>query len=240
MKKISIFLAAATLITVTGYSQVRVGLQAGGHLASAKSEVDGVEQDGSKSLFGYKIGGIVQVGISDQISFMPELNFIAKGGKFESSTVTDFGFGKTTIAINGDVKPYFVEVPLNIAYTASSEDGSGFFAGLGPVISLGLGGKTNSTITTTIEATGFPTQTTTATDNADIKFDGKKDATDDKAHLKGLEFGGNVFAGYRLSNGVFVKASYNMGFSNLSPEDKTSFKTSYFGLSVGYFFGQSN
>jgi hypothetical protein len=51
-----------------------------------------------------------------------------------------------------------------------------------------------------------------------------------------LECGGNAFAGYKINNGVFVKASYNMGFSNLTPEDNVSLKTSYFGLRIGYFF----
>lgn len=219
-------------------SQVRVGLHAGGGLGSLKSEVDGKKEDGSKSAFSFKAGGVASIGISDNIAFMPELNFVRKGGKFKTTDKQTIpGVGSTTIVTDGEINLGFIEVPLNIAYTSSSEDGSGFFGGIGPVISLGVGGKATGSATTTIEITGFPTQTTTSSSSSTVKFDGKKDATDNDTHLKGLEFGGNIFAGYRLSSGLFLKASYNMGFSNLSPEDKTSIKTSYFGIGVGFLFG---
>ncbi len=238
MKKISILLFASLLISAAGYSQVEFGIQAGGNLGKTIEENDGVKQEGNKFLFGFKFGGVAKISLSDQFSFMPELNYVSKGGKLDFTEVVKEGIITTTTKAAGETRMSFIEVPLNLTYNTASEDGSGFFGGLGPVISLGIGGKTDGTATTTIEVTGFPTQTASSTYKADIKFDGKKDATDDYAHLKGLEFGGNVFAGYKLSNGVFAKASYNMGFSNLSPEDKTSFKTSYFGLTIGYFFGQ--
>ena len=239
MKKISIVLVASLFTAVTGFSQVNFGIQAGANLAKVMEENDGQKQNGNKFLFGYKFGGVAKIPVSDQFSFMPELNYVAKGGKLKSTDVTVSGIVKTTIVSEGETKLSFIELPLNIAYTSASEDGSGFFGGLGPVISLGISGKSNGTATSTIEVTGFPTQSASSSFNGDVVFDGKANATDGKGHLKGLEFGGNIFAGYQLSNGLFAKATYNMGFSNLSPEDKTSFKTSYFGISLGYFFGQS-
>jgi hypothetical protein len=240
MKKINVCIILAILISLTGFSQARFGLLAGGHLGTVSIEDDGKEEPGKKSNFGFRFGAIAQIPISDQFSFMPGLNYVSKGGKYELNEVENLG-GGITMTTTGEQKitTSFIEVPLNFAYTGSSDQG-GFFAGLGPVISLGISGKFkgNQTITTVIP--GFPTQTSSADFDADIKFDGKKDATDDKIHLKGLEFGGNIFAGYMMSNGLFVKALYNTGFANLSPEDKTSFKTSYFGISIGFLFGSSS
>lgn len=239
MKKISIALLFVSFFVFNANSQTSFGFHAGGGLASLNSKFDGKKQDGGKHTFSFKVGGVASVGISDNISFMPELNFVRKGGKTElNETETIPGnLGTITTVVNGETNLGFIEVPLNIAYNASSEDGSGFFGGIGPVVSFGIGGKSKGSSTITTAITGFPSQTASTSFNSDVKFDGKKDATDNNDHLKAFEFGGNVFAGYKMSNGVYAKAYYNIGFSNLSPEDKTSVKTSYFGIGVGFLFG---
>jgi Outer membrane protein beta-barrel domain len=237
MKKL--FVTSVALFSLfTAMAQVSVGLQAGGHLASMKSESDGTEQPGKKSLLGFKFGAVASIPVSDQVSFMPALNFVTKGGKFSENSVENVGLGTVTTTADQTVSMSFIEIPLNIAYTSPSEDGSGFFGGLGPVLSLGVGGKSEGSATIKTVIPGFVDNTTTTDFSGKIKFDGKKnDGTDGNFHLKGFEFGGNVFAGYRLSNGVFAKASYNIGFSNLSPDDKSVVKNSYFGITIGYFFG---
>jgi hypothetical protein len=79
-----------------------------------------------------------------------------------------------------------------------------------------------------------------------VKFDGEKNDGDlqnpddipEEVHLKAFEFGGNVLAGYRFSNGLFIQANYNHGFSNISPDDNSKVKNKYFGLGIGYFFNR--
>lgn len=237
MKKTILALVISTA-AFTSNAQVSFGVQGGAGLSSVTSKFDGKEQEGKKSVFGFKIGAIASIPVSDQVSFMPELNFVRKGGQFKLNETENIGGGATITTVgNSETNLSFVELPLNIAYNSASEEGSGFFGGLGPVLSFGIGGQTESALTIKTTFPGIPDQTISNTSKADIKFDGEKNATDGKDHFKGFEFGGNVFAGYKLSSGVFVKGYYNMGFSNLSPKDKTSFKTSYFGISVGYLFG---
>jgi hypothetical protein len=134
---------------------------------------------------------------------MPQLNVLAKNSSISEGTD------------NVDINMTYVELPLNFVYTSN-----GFFAGVGPSIAFGVGGKFKS-----------------AGDEADIKFDGKKDATDDKVHLKGLDFGGQIIAGYKLPSGLFFNVLYNHGFSNISPESDETMKNKYFGFGIGYFFG---
>ena len=237
MKRISLSILIVSLAAFNAKSQVSFGVQAGGHLSSVEAKQNGTTFPGKKSTFGFKIGGVASVPLSGPLSFMPELNFVRKGGKFSRTETVDLGvLGKITNNIKQEYSPSFIEVPLNLAYNAGNEGGSGFFGGLGPVVSFGIGGNAKASVVVTSVINGTTT-TNAENQSANIKFDGKKDATDDNLHLKGFEFGGNVFAGYKMSNGFFAKASYNMGFSNLSPEDKSSFKTSYFGISIGYFFG---
>jgi hypothetical protein len=114
-----------------------------------------------------------------------------------------------------DLSMTYVELPLNFVYNSG-----GFFVGVGPSVAFGIGGKFKS-----------------GSDKADIKFDGKKDATDDKVHLKALDFGGQAIAGYKLPSGLFFNVHYNLGFSNISPDDEGTVKNKYFGFGLGYFFG---
>ena len=235
MKKIILSLAMLNLFTICGMSQAQFGVHAGGLLTSIHSKYDGKSGEGEKSIFGFKIGGIAKVSLADQFCFMPELNIVSKGGKSSTSETINTGNGTLTSESEDKVNMIFIEIPLNFAYSSGKE--GGFFGGLGPVISLGISGKDDYTETLTSTVPGIPNSS--QSDKVDIKFDGKKEATDDKIHLKGLEFGGNIFAGYQLSNGLFIKALYHVGFSNLSPEDKTSVKTNYFGIGVGFLFGGS-
>lgn len=110
----------------------------------------------------------------------------------------------------------YVELPLNFVYTSN-----GFFAGVGPSIALGISGKTKES--------GQP--------DGNVKFDGKANGNDNNYHLKALDFGGQVIAGYKLESGLFFNAHYNIGFSNISPDSGTSIKNNYFGFGLGYFFG---
>lgn len=233
MKRISMAILFVSVAVLQAKSQASFGIQGGGLAGSVRAEDNGKNFPGKKSVFGFKIGAVASVPISGGVSFMPELNYVSKGGKFSSSTTVDLGIlGKVTTDSKQEYTPSFVEVPLNIAYSTGA---NGFFGGLGPVVSLGIGGKATSdnTVTTVVNGTS---NTSTSKTSSTIKFDGKDNAQDERVHLKSVELGGNVFAGYRMSNGFFAKASYNMGFSNLSPVANSSFKTSYFGLSLGYFF----
>ena len=110
----------------------------------------------------------------------------------------------------------YVELPLNFVYTSG-----GFFGGVGPNVAFGIGGKQKQD--------GEPDVT--------VKFDGKANGTDANAHLKALDFGGQAIAGYKLQSGLFFNVHYNLGFSNISPDDGLTVKNNYFGFGLGYLFG---
>ncbi|HEU0111954.1 MAG TPA: porin family protein [Flavisolibacter sp.] len=204
------------LTVLSGYlvtAQIQVGVHADVILASQKIEVSGFDLSGDNRV-SWRGGLVANIPATEQISFMPQLNLLSKGGKFDIEDVkTEF-------------KLTYLELPLNFVYNSS-----GFFAGLGPVLSYGMGGKVTAT-------------DGTDTEEIDVKFDGKKEAdvTDEKLHLKGFEFSGNVLAGYKLPSGLFFKATYNFGLSNISPEDEEegTMKNSYYGFGIGYFFGSNS
>lgn len=116
----------------------------------------------------------------------------------------------------------------------TAEDG--FFVGVGPSLSYGISdkGKYDANFD------GFGS----FSEDVKVKFDGKENEEVDEnelpteVHLKAFEFGANALAGYRFTNGLFVQASYNHGFSNISPDAGTKIKNRYFGIGIGYFLSR--
>jgi hypothetical protein len=234
MKKTLFVLSLIAFATVV-HAQPTYGIHANGIMANVKGEYteDGETfKDEGKYRFSWKAGVFANVPLTDNFSFMPQLNLLSKGTKIEESGTETISPGLTyNYTIDGNAKYTYLELPLYFLYNSNSETG-GFFGGVGPVISYGIGGEEKATTTISL---GGDSQSETTTNN--VKFDGKPNATDEDSHYEALEFGAGIIAGYRLSNGIFVNAHYNHGLSNISPEDNTKYKNRYFGLGIGYVFG---
>ena len=205
--------AVLTAGVFVAQAQTTFGVHAAGIMANQTAKSGDTELD-TKSRFGWKVGGVANMPIASNIAFMPQLNVVNKGSEIKMD-IPMFG------TIEGTTSLTYVELPLNFVYTSG-----GFFGGIGPSIAFGIGGKE------TYKSGGTEEET-------DVKFDGKKDATDDKSHYKGLDFGAQVIAGYKLPSGLFFNVHYNHGFSNIAVEDDVEIKNSYFGFGVGFMFGGS-
>ncbi len=222
MKKTIIALTTA-LTVVTAQAQTKFGAQLGFLSSKVNIEDNGQELKGLKNKGGIKIGVFAEIGISNGIYFTPALNYVNKGAKLkETVDIAGSGTSYTTKFITN-----YVEIPLAFTYKANGTNG--FFASAGPVIGLGIGGKLKTKVSGSINGLDD-------TPDAKVKFDGKKDATDDNFHLKALEIGATIAAGYELENGLRFQLSFNPNFSNLAPEDKAVYRNSYFALGVGLRF----
>jgi hypothetical protein len=225
MKKVFLFTALAVTAVAT-QAQVKFGAHAGINAASQTNKFKSGTQtitENSKSKIGFTLGAVAEISIADAIAFRPELNFTQKGGKLKEtvSGVTE----ENTLTLN------YLELPLNVVYKFEAGGGN-VFVGVGPSIGFGLSGKAKFKES----GTGVPT----TEGSVSVKFDGKDNATDGKAHLKSLDFGANFLAGYQMSNNIFFKASYSLGLSNISPEDGGTTKNKGFGFTIGYMFGGSD
>jgi hypothetical protein len=242
MKKV--FLIAAIAALSTGVkAQINFGAQVGANMANVKSEYTSgsvTTQEDTKSKVGFLVGVVAEIPLGTSLSFRPELNFIQKGAKIDATQTENSGGATITSVSTGKTTLNFIELPLNIVYGIPAGAGRLFF-GAGPSVGFGISGKYDGTTTSTLTAPGFPTQTQTTNDKGDVKFDGKKDADvaadDVNMHLKSLDFGANVLAGYKMSNGMYINVGYTMGFSNLDPNANSSLKTKGLTLKIGYMFG---
>ena len=219
MKK-TVLIVALSAAAFAVQAQTTFGAHAGINGASVTDKSTGGGQtttDKSDTKVGLTVGVSAEIPIASSLVFRPELNFIQKGGK-QSESASGFS-SETKLTMN------YLELPLNVVYKFS---GSGLFAGAGPSIGYGFSGKAKSKTTF---------GSTTTEDNTDIKFDGEKNPTDGKAHLKALDFGANFLVGYQFSNNLVLKANYTLGLSNINPQDNSSLKNTGLGFTIGYRFG---
>jgi Outer membrane protein beta-barrel domain len=217
MKKF--FFVCSVLATASVCTAQTIGLQAGLNLAS--QTIGGEESGGftisTSSRPGFLIGAVAQFPLSNSITFRPELNYIQKGSK----TADEASDQSVIIALN------YLDLPLNFTYSSDAGKGQVFF-GAGPTIGLGLSGYTKVKAGSEIVST-------------DIKFDGKsgEELNDGYGHLKAIDIGFNLLAGYYFSNGLFADAGYTFGLGNVSPEAGSSLKNDGFFIKLGYCFGDS-
>ena len=201
--------------------------------ANMTSKSDDPDEDFGdfKTRLSWSLGVTARVPLSERFVFLPQLNLLSKGGKFDETTTEDIGGGQmVTFQVKGDAKLNYLELPLNFVYQSNK-----FFIGAGPSVSYGLGGDFDGRVTYT-----FMGQTESESFSANVKFDGKKseDTDDEAVHLKALEFGANFITGYTLNNGIAINAKYNHGLSNIDPNEGSESKNRYFGLGVIYFFSR--
>jgi hypothetical protein len=169
-------------------------------------------------IIGYHGGLNVQIPIVPEFFFQPGLLFSTKGSKNSGTILTR----KYNLS--------YIELPLNFVYKGLLGNGS-VMVGFGPYAGYAIGGKL------TTEDGGLSLKT-------DIDFQNVVEISDPllATYFKALDIGGNIFAGYEMSNGIFLQLNAQMGMVKINPEDKRlsesklSIKNTGFGLSVGYRF----
>ena len=173
-------------------------------------------------IIGYHAGVNVQIPIAPQFYFQPGLLYSSKGAK-NTYTVLGTEYTSTT-------KLSYIELPLNLVYKALVGNGY-FMLGFGPYVGYGFAGK-------------VLTEGGSLSLDQKIKFTSVVETGDDLTvpYYKAFDFGGNIFAGYELANGIFAQFNTQLGMVKINPEykiapdDKSVVKNTGFGLSLGYRF----
>ena len=215
--------------TFTLNAQTRFGLQGGVNLSRVAAKSGAVKAT-SNIKYGYVAGAVAEIDLGRLIQFRPELNFIRKGGK---STIRTPYYDLVTTRKSDIVLNYIQFLPNFVLHlNAGSKK---LFVGVGPELSFGISGKSFDEINIAGSGTNY-----TTTLNRDVKFDGDKNPTDDKLHLKAFDLGLNTMIGYKISDPLFVSLSSTLGLLNISPKENSSFKNNSLNLKFGYFFGASN
>ncbi len=204
-------LLAGGLLAGLAQQTNRFGLSGGITFSKIAIKSDGVTFSTS-SLTGFSVGGLLDVPLTEHISFIPGLNYTMKGGK--ESEYDDFS--GTTFTYKSTLN--YLEVPLNFTYNTRGNTGN-FFIGTGLSVCIGLSGK-EKTIYNGV------------TESSNIKF-----GSGSNADLKLFDFGANFLAGYEFKNGINISVNYNAGLSNIAASAENGMaRNNYFGVRLGYYF----
>jgi Outer membrane protein beta-barrel domain len=208
MKKVFLSLAFISAVSIASQAQMRFGVNAGATLANIKVKSDGAKLN-YDSKIGFTVGGVAEMPINKQISFRPGISFTQKGYNFNSDVA---GYKtKYTSTFN------YLEIPLNVTYKTNVGSGK-IFVGAGPSFAYAVSGKTK-------------TEVNGQKQTEKVKFGSGSE------EVKAFDFGGNILAGYELSNGAYIGLNYNMGFSDINNDAAAKVKNNYFGVRLGFLFG---
>jgi hypothetical protein len=184
MKKL-LFLMAFLTMVISTYAQTSGGLKAGLNLSSYNGYPGTV-----KLKPGFHVGGYLSIGLSEKLSFQPELLFSTAGAKAEEhESGVGFSYEITD-------KLAYLSIPLSLQYSFGK-----FNLHAGPQVSFLMSAKEEYT-----ESYFDGVDTFTESGEDDIK-----------EHLKGVDMGLNFGAGYSFGK-LGVTARYSLGLSNISEE----------------------
>ena len=213
--KVLLFALAATALSLTSKAQDKTtfGVRAGVNFTNLNGEIGNQDLDWDIKT-GFNIGVNAEVPVATDFYLQPGLLFSTKGAK---------SGGRTT-------NVSYLEVPINFLYKPALGPGK-LLLGFGPYVGFGIGGKSkggNNMV------------------DADVKFKNDISSAESidpkKDYFKTLDFGGNLLAGYELSNKISFQLNAQLGMANLFPKidgkkpEDTKVKNTGFGISVGYRF----
>jgi hypothetical protein len=207
MKKILLLLCCAFAASAAFAQIPTFGIRGGVNFASLTASSGSLSAStGSTTTFAVGLFADFKMGA---VSIQPALNYTGKGGSSSDGS----GSG------DGDIKTYYLQVPVNLVYHIPAVIGNVYF-GAGPYVGIGLSGKAKGT-----DDNGNSV-------SEDIKF-GSEPGT-----FKKTDFGLNGIAGVEFKGGLILGINYDLGLSNISNDtgDSEALKNRVFGVSIGFKF----
>ena len=124
MKK-GILLVFSAGVAIMASAQVKFGVHANGIAAGGKivDNTDGQEVKMTlKSRLSWKAGVVADIPVAENLSFVPQLSLLSKGGKIKDSYNESYEGVEYVIKTQADAKLTYLELPLNIAYKKDKLD----------------------------------------------------------------------------------------------------------------------
>jgi hypothetical protein len=233
MKKWIFILALGTVMGNNANAQrIQVGPEIGINFNKFHEDGPGRSADYDMRT-GLKIGGIVDIGFSRNVSFQPGLFYSSKGASYDYNDIytqggiTYYEDGKTKIKAN------YLEIPMNIQFKFGYPRRARFFIGGGPYLAFAIGGEVETKYTRSYRA-GGETIYFKDKDSYDLEI-GDDPHYDD---IKRSDLGLNLNAGVMMPRGFFLRANAGIGLANVSPDDNYDTKNLGFSLTAGFLFGR--
>ncbi len=206
MKTKMIAVAVLTCTSIASQSQT---LRAGVNFANVTISSDG-DIDENKTLTSFQVGFNGNLKLAPFFFFQPGIILTGKGSKTSSGETTDPTYYRAT------TNPYYIEIPAN--FVLKSPGPIKFFAGAGPYLAIGIGGKNK--VDGKLLGTSFSSE-------KNIEWSNDDPATLDYEEgagygiLKRFDYGLNGTAGIELPNSV-IALHYGFGLAKLQSGSSSS------------------
>lgn len=210
------------------YPRVSFGPEIGLQFSSWRAQNNGYKINSSTQP-GLRAGAVLDIAVDEAVSIQMAGLFSRKAYEVDQILERTIGKMQYTEQHHSYATVNYVEIPVTIQYRFTVANMEGWFVGAGPYVAVAFGGNVYSKTERYSEGTGLLVEA------SDIKRDILigKDRGDD---VKATDIGLNLNAGYRLSQGMFVRAHTGMGLTNLaSPKNEINALRNFsFGLTLGY------
>lgn len=224
MKKIVLTASVMSALILTASAQQKsvsmvkesgttIGIHAGANMYNINGKTaNGTELD-NKLHTGFSGGADVAIPLGGGMYLQPGVDFTQKGSETKGGI-------KTTLN--------YIDIPVSFVYKPVLGTGN-FVLGFGPYVGFGVGGKVTS-----------PDGSSTKVVYKD-SYDGTVPAT--TVQLRKSDAGANFMAGYEFANKLSLNLKAQLGLKDINPDlgdanttDKTRYRNTGFGLSLGYRF----
>lgn len=209
--KRKLIVGAMALFMTLGYAnaQTQFGIKGGYNNAKITTDESGTT---TKGLSTFNAGLVADIGITDMFSVRTGLDLQGKGAKWSSSLGT------------ATVNPLYLELPVTFTVNFPVGANTALYAGAGPFVGVGVGGKLKTTGTFWGLADG----------SRNLKF-GNENGDD----LKKVDAGLNVAGGLKFNEKFGLHVQYGIGLVNTAPKadaDTRKNNTRTFGVSGIFYF----
>jgi OmpA-OmpF porin, OOP family len=225
MRRLTLSLAAFLLFSTGSFSQIRMAVTGGGHLANVKETNNLPGWDSIQSNYsgrgGAHFGFIADISFSikSKLYFQPGVILYNRGRKY----IGTFDTTQTRISENKKQFINYIDIPLNLVYKFGTK--TKIIIGAGPYGSFFYNGKEKTE--TQLRPTGFQQD-----ENSDLPV-GKK-----PGNYKIFDYGINALAGVEFGK-IFLTANYTQGLSDFYTANYDgSFKHQTIGATLGIFLGK--
>ncbi len=202
-------------------AQVGYGPEAGIGMSTMKFAPDQIfSSASSSSVFSWRAGGLIDVGLNKNFYFQAGLMITQKGQS------RDFSY-YTNDTVNASVKQtltiYYADLPVNLIYKTGHQGKGRFIAGIGATPSYIIAGKNQLRKEVDIKGTPFISDL-----NKTVTY---------RNPVAMFDMGFNLSAGYELPTGLFFRVYYTAGIRDIGLGTEID-KNRIWGISAGYLFGK--
>lgn len=238
MKKFMILAAGTMILSSAAFAQIGIAPELGINIANMRGDYTLMSTSGEQNMkfkggakLGVRAGANVNINLGDRLQIQPGLFYSIKG--FKSGEEQNRRNGYYLAPTTENMTIHYAEIPVNVQYLFNDPGEGRFFVGLGGYVGVAFSGKDK------VNGSAPIFQNSTATEETrDLSFGNDAPSND----LRRFDFGGQANAGYQLRSGIFFRAMYQLGISNLLPQGnrttgESTLRSSNITASIGYVFG---